>query len=59
MADEETPAPEHNPPSLPASPLPKRTKYSEPAPNLTVACEYSPYACMQGTITYLTRIQQF
>lgn len=48
MADEETPAPEHNPPSLPASPLPKRTKYSEPAPNLTVACEYPPMlACKE------------
>ncbi|EME79025.1 uncharacterized protein MYCFIDRAFT_208655 [Pseudocercospora fijiensis CIRAD86] len=33
----ETPAPEHQVPSQPASPLPKRTKYTEPAANLTVA----------------------
>ncbi|CAK4030853.1 Deoxyuridine 5 -triphosphate nucleotidohydrolase [Lecanosticta acicola] len=37
MAEEQTPGPEHQTPSLPASPLPKRTKFSEPAPNLTVA----------------------
>ena len=43
MADESTPQPElvHETPSLPASPLPKRTKYTEAAPNLTVACTYS------------------
>ncbi|KAM0709175.1 hypothetical protein Q7P35_003211 [Cladosporium inversicolor] len=29
--------PHHDAPSLPASPLPKRTKYTEPAPNLSVA----------------------
>ncbi|KAF7198467.1 hypothetical protein HII31_00206, partial [Pseudocercospora fuligena] len=33
----ETPVPEHQAPSQPASPLPKRTKYTEPAANLTVA----------------------
>ncbi|KXT02628.1 hypothetical protein AC579_5453, partial [Pseudocercospora musae] len=33
----ETPAPEHRAPSQPASPLPKRTRYTEPAANLTVA----------------------
>ncbi|QIW95431.1 hypothetical protein AMS68_000949 [Peltaster fructicola] len=31
MSGEATPAPAHEPPSLPASPLPKRTKYTEPA----------------------------
>lgn len=42
MADEQTPQPEppiHETPSLPASPLPKRTKYTEAAPNLTVSCK--------------------
>ncbi|SMR54667.1 unnamed protein product [Zymoseptoria tritici ST99CH_1A5] len=33
----QTPQPEHEAPSLPSSPFPKRTKYTEPAPNLTVA----------------------
>ncbi|CZT17773.1 related to dUTPase [Ramularia collo-cygni] len=37
MADQtSTPAPDHEIPSLPASPLPKRTKYTEPS-NLSVA----------------------
>ncbi|KAF2772109.1 dUTP diphosphatase [Teratosphaeria nubilosa] len=37
--DTATPVPKlsHDAPSLPASPLPKRTKYTEPAPNLSVA----------------------
>ncbi|USW54222.1 Putative deoxyuridine triphosphate nucleotidohydrolase, dUTPase, dUTPase-like superfamily [Septoria linicola] len=34
MADQ---TPHHDAPSLPGSPLPKRTKYTEPAPNLSVA----------------------
>lgn len=42
MADEATPQPQHETPSLPASPEPKRTKYTEPAANLTVACTRSP-----------------
>ncbi|KAM0692560.1 hypothetical protein Q7P36_007114 [Cladosporium allicinum] len=33
----ETPLPHHEIPSLPATPEPKRTKYTEPAANLTVA----------------------
>ena len=39
MAEEETPQPEitHDAPSLPSSPDPKRTKYTEPAANLSVA----------------------
>ncbi|KAF2482325.1 dUTPase-like protein [Neohortaea acidophila] len=37
MASESTPQPEHDIPSLPASPEPKRTKFTEPAPNLSVA----------------------
>ncbi|KAL1585549.1 hypothetical protein WHR41_05728 [Cladosporium halotolerans] len=37
MAEEATPQPQHETPSLPASPEPKRTKYTEPAANLTVA----------------------
>ena len=32
--------PHHDAPSLPGSPLPKRTKYTEPAPNLSVACTF-------------------
>lgn len=42
MADA-TPQPDHvhEIPSLPASPLPKRTKYTEPAPNLSVACTFA------------------
>ncbi|WPH02681.1 Hypothetical protein R9X50_00554700 [Acrodontium crateriforme] len=35
--DEATPQPTHDAPSQPASPLPKRTKYTEPAANLSVA----------------------
>ncbi|KAM3419681.1 hypothetical protein BST61_g3014 [Cercospora zeina] len=38
MADQ-TPA-HHDAPSLPGSPLPKRTKFTEPAANLSVACYY-------------------
>nr|POF19953.1 deoxyuridine 5'-triphosphate nucleotidohydrolase [Quercus suber] len=40
MADEATPQPQiaHDIPSLPSSPLPKRTKYTEPAPLDSVAC---------------------
>jgi dUTP pyrophosphatase len=36
MAENATPQPElvHETPSLPSSPLPKRTKYTEPAPNI-------------------------
>lgn len=39
MAEDGTPQPEivHDVPSLPASPDPKRTKYTEPATNLSVA----------------------
>ncbi|KAI7202819.1 hypothetical protein KC316_g1640 [Hortaea werneckii] len=39
MAEGETPQPEitHDAPSLPSSPDPKRTKYTEPAANLSVA----------------------
>lgn len=33
-----TPATEHEPPSLPASPSPKRVRNIEPAANLSVAC---------------------
>lgn len=32
MSDSATPAPSHEPPSLPASPLPKRTKVIDPTP---------------------------
>ncbi|EME44128.1 hypothetical protein DOTSEDRAFT_115886, partial [Dothistroma septosporum NZE10] len=39
---DQTPQTDHNPPSVPASPLPKRTKYTEAAPNLTVACPPPP-----------------
>lgn len=31
---------QHDAPSVPTSPLPKRTKYSEPAANLSVACRF-------------------
>lgn len=44
MADESTPQPQHDVPSLPSSPQPKRTKYTEPAPNLSVACMFVPNA---------------
>ncbi|KAM0712149.1 hypothetical protein Q7P37_011243 [Cladosporium fusiforme] len=37
MSDEATPQPQHDIPSQSASPEPKRTKYTEPASNLTVA----------------------
>lgn len=40
MADRATPLPQHDVPSLPATPEPKRTKYTEPAANLTVACTF-------------------
>lgn len=36
-----TPAVEREPPSLPASPSPKRVKHVEPAPNLSVACQFA------------------
>lgn len=39
MSSTATPAPDHLPPSLPDSPLPKRTKYTEPEPvGASVAC---------------------
>lgn len=51
MANEATPLPAHDIPSLPASPDPKRTKYTEPAANLTVACNVPPPPRPIGTPT--------
>ena len=47
---ESTPAPDHQIPSLPASPAPKRTKYTEPVADSSVACK-SP---LQTSILMLT-----
>jgi len=45
MADATTqPELQHDAPSVPASPLPKRTKYSEPVANLSVACRFPAYS---------------
>ena len=44
-----TPAPIHEPPSLPASPLPKRTKVIEPAANFSVA-GINTHPCSQKPI---------
>ena len=52
----ETPLPHHEIPSLPATPEPKRTKYTEPAANLTVACTFPNPPPVNTTYTYCTTL---
>ena len=54
----ETPLPHHEIPSLPATPEPKRTKYTEPAANLTVACTFPNPPPVNTTYTYCTSMDR-
>lgn len=55
MSDIHTPAVEREPPSLPASPDPKRVKHIEPAANLSVACT----PCIIQHLLCISKVNRF